>query len=157
MKAAETVLSASRHYLRKRDDFMQNIQLALAILSEQASALRLLRDEDVADADLQPVIAKVIDIAVDGNIDNAVIARRVLSKYKKSKVVRDGIEKAMATHGKTQDEFVCRGLAELLAELDFVDMLKELLRRCKNSQNDSLRELYSDFTAFTDRTPCGIL
>ncbi len=82
-REAESLLLARRHDLRARSDFKEIILMALSTLSEQDAALRFLRDDalGLSDAQLIDIAPVVMDIAVDGNIDNLVTARAVLQQY----------------------------------------------------------------------------
>jgi len=157
LKSAETVLFASRYYLRKRNDFIENIVLALETLPEQGTALRLMRDDEFNDSELPELIPIVVDIAIDGNIDNQVIARQVLLKYRGKKVVRDIFYAVVDKYFSILNEFICRGLAKLSVEAGFDDVFAKLMSICKNNDNSDIAEIYDDFSIFLEPNRPGVV
>jgi len=145
--AAETVLFASRHYLRKRDDFMGNMLAAMDMMPEQGSALRLMMYESFSDSELEILAPVVIDIAVNGSVDNICIARDVLSKYRNKNVIKTSLNNVVDKYLLSPDDWVYRRLAELLTEVGFRGALEKLMLICKNSDNDNIFEIYKDFAS----------
>jgi len=148
LRAAETLLFASRTYLRNRNDFISNMTTALNMLSEQGAALRLMIYDRFIDSELTILMPIVIDIAVEGNVDSLVIARGVLSRYKNRKVVRSIFENMVDKYFSAHDDWTYRRLAELLVEVGYGDILKKLMFLCKNNGTTEFLEIYEDYSNF---------
>ena len=153
-REAESLSLARRHDLKARSDFKEIILLALSTLSEQDAALRFLRD-DALGLDIAPV---VMDIAVDGNIDNLVTARAVLQQYASHfldsrKIVEMTLDRRLDGYLASEDGFLYRRLAELLVAADFPDALAKLMSVCKDSSNPEIAEIHDDLLKFIAHRP----
>ena len=81
LKKADHKFIISKHNFRKTDDFFKQILSALNYekgIDQQKIALKMIRDEHFSDSELEILIPIIINIAVDGNIDNLPSAREVL-------------------------------------------------------------------------------
>lgn len=150
-REAESLSLARRHDLKARSDFKEIILLALSTLSEQDAALRFLRDDalGLSDAQLIDIAPVVMDIAVDGNIDNLVTARAVLQQYASHfldsrKIVEMTLDRRLDGYLASEDGFLYRRLAELLVAADFPDALAKLMSVCKDSSNPDIAEIHDD-------------
>jgi hypothetical protein len=144
LKESETNLFSSKYYFRKSECFFQQLLLALNTLSEQGTALRFIRDDDFNDEELEILIPIIIDISVDGNIDNIPIARDILIKFKENKIVKHKLCSMLDHYLASFDDFIYRRLAELLLYLNFSDLKIKLMNKCLKSNNNDLIELYQD-------------
>jgi len=151
LRNTESELRACYYHLRKRGDFLGNILLALNTLSEQSTALRFMESDEIFnDSELIELMPTIIDIAIDGNIDNQVLAKQVLSKYRDKKIVRDIFYSVVDKYFSLSDEFVYSGLARLSTEAGFGDIFIKLMSICKNSDNPDIAEIYDHFSKFLD-------
>ncbi|PWD59505.1 hypothetical protein [Pectobacterium parmentieri] len=145
VKEAENNFLFAKHYFRQSHDFFEKILLIINNVSEQGAVLRFIRDEDFDNSHLEILIPIVIDIAVDGNIDNFHFARDVLIKNSKNNIVRDGLTSIFDELIISRDEYMYRRVAELLIFLSYNDLRERLMDECKKSNNDDIKEIYSDF------------
>lgn len=155
MREAESQLLVRRHAFSRRDDFKEVILRALNTLPEQDAALRFLKDDvaGLGDAALAQLAPTLIDIAVDGNIDNLLVARSVLARYASHflgsrKIIEDALDRVMDKYLSSEDEFLYRRLAELLVDIDFPDSLRQLLLACRGHDNADIAEIHGDFSRF---------
>ncbi|HFO7613648.1 TPA: hypothetical protein ACHLA5_005230, partial [Escherichia coli] len=112
VKEAENKFLSSKHYFRKSNDFFEQILLAINNLSEQGTALRFIRDDDFDDSELEVLIPVIIDIAVDGNVDNLPFAKEILIKNANNNVVRKKLTSIFDGLLNSQDEYIYRRVAE---------------------------------------------
>lgn len=145
LKESETNLFSSKYYFRKSKGFFEQLLLALNTLSEQGTALRFIRDDDFNDAELEILIPIIIDISIDGNVDNIPIARDILIKLKENKIVKNKLCNMLDNYLDSFDDFIYRRLAELVLYLNFSDLRMKLMNKCKKSNNNELIEIYKDF------------
>ncbi len=155
MQEAENLLLVCRYDLKKHADFKEIILLALSTLSEQDAALRFLKDDvsGLNDSELAEIAPAVIDIAVDGNLDNLITARAVVLRYashflESRKIIRTVLDRLMDGYLSSEDDFLYRRLAELLVAIDFPDILTKLISVCKDSSNPDIAEIHDDFLKF---------
>lgn len=155
MREAESLLLVRRHDLKKHADFKAIMLLALSTLSEQDAALRFLKDDvsGLNDSELAEIAPVVMDIAVDGNLDNLITARVVVLRYashflESRKIIRTVLERLMDGYLSSEDDFLYRRLAELLVAIDFPDILTKLILVCKDSSNPDVAEIHDDFLKF---------
>ena len=153
VKEAENALLVGRFNFKKHVDFKKTILLALNTTSEQAAALRFLKDDapGLSDLELAEIAPVVLDIAVDGNIDNLIIARAVLLQYsshflQSRKTIKSSLDRRLHEYLSSDDELLYRRLAELLVTLDLPDALAKLLLICKDNGNPEIAEIYQDFS-----------
>ena len=79
LNEADTKVRVSQFYLRKTNDLFEQILLALNDdAAEQATALRFLRNEYPSASELEILAPVIIDIAVNGDADNSILARECL-------------------------------------------------------------------------------
>ncbi|WP_300686362.1 hypothetical protein [Chryseobacterium sp.] len=155
LREAEESLLVSRYNIRRIDDFMVIILLALGTLSEQATALRFFKNDEAGleDAELIRIIPDLIDIAVDGNKENRDIARSVLIRYSshflgKRQLLKDALERLLNRYLIRKDEKVYRRLAELLVDMHYPEFLKKLILTCKKEHHENISKIYRDFFKF---------
>lgn len=145
VKESEAIYLAAKHYFRRSDDFFKILTLALNHLSEQGVALRFIIGERFNDSELEVLIPKVIEIAIDGNIDNCVSARSFLIENLHHEIVKDKLMFVFDDLIQSHDEFVYRRIAELLVFINYPDLRVRLMSECKHSKDENLLEIYHDF------------
>lgn len=155
LREAEESLLVSRYNIRRGDDFMVIIMLALGTLSEQATALRFLKNDEaeLEDAEVIRTIPDVIDIAVDGNKENREIAKAVLIRYsshflKSRELIKDVLERLLNRYLIRKDEKVYRRLAELLVDMNYPEFFEKLMEACKKGHHENITVIYADFRKF---------
>ena len=147
VKDADRELMVSRHNFRKTSNFLEQILLALNDISQQQRALEWIRDERLSDSELEILIPIIIDIAVDGNIDRLPYAREVLFKnaFNSNDIVRKKLTSMFDDFLKSEDDFIYMRLMELLRFLNYNDLRKRLIDKCKNSTDENIVDVYTSF------------
>ena len=147
VKEADRELMVSRHNFRKTSNFFKQILLALNDISQQQRALEWIRDERLSDSELEILIPIIIDIAVDGNIDRLPYAREVLFKnaFNSNDIVRKKLTSMFDDFLKSEDDFIYMRLMELLRFLNYNDLRKRLIDKCKNSTDENIVDVYTSF------------
>ena len=147
---ADTKVRVSQFHFRKTNDLFEQILFALNNddLSEQATALRFLRNEPLRAPELEMLAPVIINIAVNGNTDNFILARDCLvnSAFNKNRIIRKKLTFMFDDFLKSENQCIYRRLAELLFFLNYKDLRKRLMEKCKNSKNKNIVNIYTDFT-----------
>ena len=144
VKEADRELVVSKHNFRKTNDYLEQILLALNDLSQQQLALEWIRDERFSDSELEVLIPIIIDMAVDGNIDNLPYAREVLfnNALNSNDIVRKILTSMFDDFLKSDDYYVYAGVARILIFLNYSDLRIRLTEKCKNSTDEDIIDLY---------------
>ena len=145
VKEAENRFLSSKYYFRESHDFFEQLLLAVNNLSEQGTALRFIRDEEFDDSEFEILIPIIIEIAVDGNVNNIPFAREILIKNTSNDIVREKLTSVFSEFINSHDESIYRRLAELLVFLNYNNLRSKLMEECKNSKDEEIVEIYSDF------------
>jgi len=150
LKKAHMKLLSSLFYFRKTNDLFEQILFALNDddLSEQATALRFLRNEPLRAPELEMLAPVIINIAVNGNTDNFILARDCLvnSAFNKNRIIRKKLTFMFDDFLQSENQCICRRLAELLFFLNYKDLRKRLMEKCKNSKDKDIVNIYTEFT-----------
>lgn len=125
--------------------FFEQLLLAINNISEQGTALRFIRDDDFDNSELEILIPLIIDIAVDGNVDNFIFAKKILIKNANNDIVREKLTSVFDDLLNSHDEYIYRRLAELLVFLNYLSLRNRLMDKCKSSENEGIAEIYADF------------
>ncbi|PIT64561.1 hypothetical protein BHC47_09660 [Snodgrassella alvi] len=127
-------------------------QLLLTIhnndLAEQATVLRLIRDNGFTALELEILTPVIINIAVNRNTDNSILARKCLVNraFNHYHIIREKLTSMFDDFLKSEDQYTYRRLAELLFFLDYKDLRKRLMEKCKNSKDKNIVNIYTEFT-----------
>jgi len=150
VKEADRELMVSRHNFRKTSNFLEQILLALNDISQQQRALEWIRDERLSDSELEILIPIIIDIAADGNIDRLPYAREVLfnNAFNSNDIVRKKLTSMFDDFLKSEDDFIYMRLMELLRFLNYNDLRKRLIDKCKNSTDENILDVYTSFLQY---------
>ena len=150
VKEADRELVVSKHNFRKTNDYLEQILLALNDISQQQRALEWIRDERLSDSELEILIPIIIDIAVDGNIDRLPYAREVLfnNALNSNDIVRKKLTSMFDDFLKSEDDFIYMRLMELLRFLNYNDLRKRLIDKCKNSTDENIVDVYTSFLQY---------
>ena len=149
LNEADTKVRVSQFYLRKTNDLFEQILLALNDdAAEQATALRFLRNEYPSASELEILAPVIIDIAVNGDADNSILARECLvnTAFNKSRIIREKLTFMFDDLLKFENQYIYRRLAELLFFLNYKDLRKKLMKKCKDSKDKDIVEIYTEFT-----------
>ena len=149
LNEADTKVRVSQFYLRKTNDLFEQILLALNDdAAEQATALRFLRNEYPSASELEILAPVIIDIAVNRNTDNSVLARECLvnSAFSEDRTIREKLTFMFDDLLKSENQCIYRRLAKLLFFLDYKDLRKKLMEKCKNSKDKDIVNIYTEFT-----------
>ena len=144
VKEADRELVVSKHNFKKTNDYLEQILLALNDLSQQQRALEWIRDERFSDSELEILIPIIIDMAVDGNIDNLPYAREVLfnNALNSNDIVRKKFTSMFDDFLKSDDYYIYAGVARILIYLNYNDLRIRLTEKCKNSTDEDIIDLY---------------
>ena len=150
VKEADRELMVSRHNFRKTSNYLEQILLALNDISQQQRALEWIRDERLSDSELEILIPIIIDIAADGNIDRLPYAREVLfnNAFNSNDIVRKKLTSMFDDFLKSEDDFIYMRLMELLRFLNYNDLRKRLIDKCKNSTDENIVDVYTSFLQY---------
>ncbi|MBI0068099.1 MULTISPECIES: hypothetical protein [unclassified Snodgrassella] len=127
-------------------------QLLLTIhnndLAEQATVLRLIRDNGFTALELEILTPVIINIAVNRNTDNSILARQCLVNraFNHDHIIREKLTSMFDDFLQSEDQYTYRRLAELLFFLDYKDLRKRLMEKCKNSKDKNIVNIYTEFT-----------
>ena len=131
-------------------------QLLLTIhnndLAEQATVLRLIRDEAFTALELEILTPVIINIAVNKNTDNSILARKCLVKkaFNHDHIIREKLTSMFDDFLQSEDQYIYKRLAELLFFLDYKDLRKRLMEKCKDSKDKDI-EIVNIYTEFTEK------
>ena len=148
-----------KHNFRKTIDFLEQILSILNYdkelpyedgLFQQQIALNLIRDEYFSDLELEILIPIIINIAVDGHISNIPLAREVLfnNAFNSNDIVRKKLTSMFDDFLKSEDDFIYMRLMELLRFLNYNDLRKRLIDKCKNSTDENIVDVYTSFLQY---------
>ena len=145
----DTKVRVSQFYFRKTNDLFEQILLALNDdAAEQATALRFLRNECPSASELEVLAPVIINMAVNENTDNSILARQCLvnSAFNQNRTIRKKLTSMFDDFLKSENQYTYRRLAELLFFLDYKDLRKRLMEKCKNSKDKDIVNIYTEFT-----------
>ena len=156
VKEADHEFVLIKHNFRKTNDFLEQILSILNYdinlpcedgLFQQQLAIKLIRDEHFSDSELEILIPIIIDIAVDGYTTNLSYAREVLFKnaFNNNDIVRKKLTSMFDDFLKSEDDFIYMRLSELLIFLNYNDLRKRLIDKCKNSTDENILDVYTSF------------
>ena len=150
LKKADHKFMISKHNFRKTDDFFKQILSALNYekgIDQQKIALKMIRDEHFSDSELEILIPIIINIAVDGNIDNLPSAREVLfnNALNSNDIVRKILTFMFDGFLRSEDDWIYMRLMELLCFLNYNDLRMRLIDKCKNSTDENIVDVYTSF------------
>lgn len=145
VKEAENQFLSAKYYFMQSHGFFEQLLLAVNSLPEQGAALRLIRDEEFNDSELEKLTPIIIGIAVDGNVNNISFAREILIKIAPNNIIRKKLTSMLSEFLNSHDEYIYRRLAELFVFLNYNDLRGKLMEECKNSKDEDIVEIYADF------------
>ncbi|PXY96168.1 hypothetical protein DKK71_09645 [Snodgrassella alvi] len=148
-----------KHNFRKTNDFLEqilsilNYDKALSYedgLFQQQIALNLIRDEYFSDSELEILIPIIINIAVDGHTSNMSFAREILfnNAFNSNDIVRKKLTSMFDDFLKSEDDWIYMRLAKLLIFLNYNDLRKRLIDKCKNSTDENIVDVYTSFLQY---------
>lgn len=131
----------------KTNDFLEQILLGLKDLSLQKFTLDFIRDEHFSDSQLEILIPIIIYLAVNANIDNLGIAREILfnNALNSNDIVRKKLTSMFDDFLSSEDDWIYMRLSELLIFLNYNDLRKRLIDKCKNSTDENILDVYTSF------------
>lgn len=66
-------------------------------------------------------------------------------RLKENKDIREHLSNMLDNYLISFDDFIYRRIAELLLSINYSDLQANLMKRCKESENEDLLEIYDDF------------
>ena len=87
-------------------------------------------------------------MAVNENTDNSILARQCLvnSAFNQNRTIRKKLTSMFDDFLKSDNQYTYRRLAELLFFLNYRDLRKRLMEKCKNSKDKNIVNIYTEFT-----------
>ena len=150
VKKADSKLAHSLFDFRKTNDLFKQILFALNNdnPNKQITALRFIRDDSFKDLELEILTPVLINIAVNKNTDNSIFARECLvsSAFNHDHIIREKLTSMFDDLLESTDQYIYKRLAELLFFLNYKDLRKRLMEKCKNSKNKDIVNIYTKFT-----------
>ena len=147
---ADTKVRVSRFHFRKTNDYLEQILFALNNddPAKQATALRFIRDESLNESEFKILTPAIINIAINGNTDNLILARDRLIRggFNRDYIIREKLTPMFNDFLKAEDQHIYRRLAELLFFLNYKELRKRLMEKCKNSKDRDIVNIYTEFT-----------
>ena len=135
-----------RQYEFMQDEEQMTLDLKQALAEDDFTALRLLVALKPSVEIIMPLLARVLDSAIDSTSpDQIVCAREVLANYKYDPEVRNHIRTLMTNYLDT-DEWHYRRVAELYTRLNYKEELAFFLVLCRASDNPEIQEIGDDFS-----------
>ena len=132
-------------FMQDKEQMALDLKQALAGAKDNFTALRLLAALKPGVEILTPLLAQVLDLAIDsGEPDKIVCAREVLANYKDEPEVRNHIQTLVTSYLDT-DEWHYWRIAELYTRLNYKEELASFLVLCRASDNPEIQEISDDF------------
>ena len=107
---ADTKVRVSRFHFRKTNDLFEQILFALNNddLAEQATALRFIRDESLNESEFKILTPAIINIAINGNTDNLILARDRLIRggFNRDYIIREKLTPMFNDFLKTENQYI---------------------------------------------------
>jgi hypothetical protein len=132
--------------LQDEAQLVLDLKKALATPLENITALRVWAAMQPSFERIIPLLAEVVDFAIDAtNPEHIVLAREVLFQYKWRPELKDHLRPLIACYLAATDEWHYRRIAELYTHLQYREELAAFLRLCRASDNVEIQEVGDDF------------
>ena len=147
-QAQQNLLIAKQNFLQCPDFFIQ-LQIALNSSSQQTNALTLIHDDGLNDDQLSQLLSTLINIALEGNDEQSVIAHKILVKNNNNQSINQKIANLLLINYiddlNYYDEIIYRRMTELLHDLNNSYLIEQFINRCKNIDDPEVAQNYPLF------------
>lgn len=145
-KAEEAYFFCRQAVLHDEATLGNDLKQALTT-ADRETALRLLAEMPLRLAMFQPLLADVLDAAIDSsNLTSIALARQVIAHYRADSWVRNTVTTLAAPYLASNDDWHYRRIAELYRALHYNEELTKLLALCQASASAEIREIHDDFS-----------
>ena len=139
----------AKQNFRQCPDFFIQLQIALNSSSQQTNALTLIHDDGLNDDQLSQLLSTLINIALEGNDEQSVIAHKILVKNNNNQSINQKIANLLLINYINDlnyyDEIIYRRMTELLHDLNNSYLIEQFINRCKNIDDPEVAQNYPLF------------
>lgn len=132
--------------LQDEEQLVLDLEKALATPGENITALRMWAAMTPSFERITPLLAEVVDFAIDATSpEHVVLAREVLFQYKWKPELKNHLLPLIARYLPANDEWHYRRIAELYTHLQYREELAAFLVLCQASDNVEIQEVSDDY------------
>jgi hypothetical protein len=143
-EAAEAYRIRQFYVLQDKVQLTRDLEKALA--EDSLTALWLWRALEPGLEMLLPLLARVLDFAIDSSDPDKIgFAREILSQHKEDPQVRNRLPSLLARYLAANDDWNYRRIAELYTHLQYQEELTAFLELCRASDNVDIQEISADY------------
>ena len=146
-QAQQNLLIAKQNF-RQYPDFFVQLQIALNSSSQQAEALTLIHDNGLNYDQLNQLLPTLIDIALEGNNRQSIIAHKILVKNSNNQTINQKIVNLLINYLEFlnyYDEIIYRRIVNILYDFNNSVLTKQFINQCKNSDDPEIAQKYPKF------------
>ncbi len=146
-QAQQNLLIAKQNF-RQYPDFFVQLQIALNSSSQQAEALTLIHDDGLNYDQLNQLLPTLIDIALEGNNRQSIIAHKILVKNSNNQTINQKIVNLLINYLEFlnyYDEIIYRRIVNILYDFNNSVLTKQFINQCKNSDDPEIAQKYPKF------------
>jgi len=146
-QAQQNLLIAKQNF-RQCPDFFVQLQIALNSSSQQAEALTLIHDNGLNYDQLNQLLPTLIDIALEGNNRQNIIAHKILVKNSNNQTINQKIVNLLINYLEFlnyYDEIIYRRIVNILYDFNNSVLTKQFINQCKNSDDPEIAQKYPKF------------
>ena len=147
-QAKQNLLIAKQNF-RQCPDFFVQLQIALNSPSQQTNALTLIHDDGLNDDQLSQLLSTLVDIALEGNNEQSIIAHKILVKNKNNQSINKKIANLLLINYiddlNYYDEIFYLRITNLLYALNNSFLSEQFINRCNNIDAPEITQKYPAF------------
>ena len=147
-QAKQNLLIAKQNF-RQCPDFFVQLQIALNSPFQQTNALALIHDDGLNDDQLSQLLSTLVDITLEGNNEQSVIAHKILVKNKNNQSINQKIANLLLINYINDlnyyDEIFYLRITNLLYDLNNSFLIEQFINRCKNIDDPEITQKYPAF------------
>ena len=147
-QAKQNLLIAKQNF-RQCPDFFVQLQIALNSPFQQTNALALIHDDGLNDDQLSQLLSTLVDITLEGNNEQSVIAHEILVKNKNNQSINQKIANLLLINYINDlnyyDEIFYLRITNLLYDLNNSFLIEQFINRCKNIDDPEITQKYPAF------------
>ena len=139
----------AKQNFRQCPDFFVQLQIALNSPFQQTNALALIHDDGLNDDQLSQLLSTLVDITLEGNNEQSVIAHKILVKNKNNQSINQKIANLLLINYiddlNYYDEIFYPRITNLLYDFNNSFLIEQFLNRCKNIGDPEITQKYPAF------------
>ena len=147
-QAKQNLLIAKQNF-RQCPDFFVQLQIALNSPFQQTNALALIHDDGLNDDQLSQLLSTLVDITLEGNNEQSVIAHKILVKNKNNQSINQKIANLLLINYINDlnyyDEIFYLRITNLLYDFNNSFLIEQFINRCKNIDDPEITQKYPAF------------